>query len=166
MKVSIIVAIAENGVIGRAGKLPWHLSADLRRFKRLTMGHSLIMGRKTYESIGRPLPGRTSVVVTRQSQYQPAGVRVVPCLERGLEIVSEHEQAFIVGGSQIYGPALEIADRLYVTRVHANVEGDVSFPALDAAEWRMCEETPHPRDEEHAYAFTFQVYDRVEGTEP
>ena len=164
MKVSIIVAIAENGVIGRAGKLPWHLSADLRRFKRLTMGHALIMGRKTYESIGRPLPGRTSVVVTRQSQYQPTGVQVAPSLRRGLEIVSEHEQAFIIGGSQIYGPALEIADRLYVTRVHAPVEGDVSFPPLDSTEWRLSQETPHPRDEAHAYAFTFQVYDRVRGT--
>jgi len=162
MTLSLIVAISENGVIGREGDLPWRLSADLRRFKRLTMGHPIIMGRKTFESIGRPLPGRTMIVVTRQPDYRAAGAVVVHSLDEALETASHiDDEVFLIGGAEIYRRALERVDRLYLTRVHADIEGDTRFPHIDFARWRLVQREHHAADEKNEYAHTFKVYERA-----
>ena len=164
MQLSVIVAVAENGVIGRQGQLPWHLSADLRRFKRLTMGHAILMGRRTWESIGRPLPGRTSIVISRQTDYQPGheGVFVATNLDEALsrarKLDSDSDEAFIIGGARIYEMSLSRADRLLVTRVHADVEGDVQFPPVDWTRWRLASEQHHEADENNVHAHTFQTW--------
>jgi len=167
MKLSVIAAVAENGVIGRQGDLPWHLSADLKRFKQLTMGHAIVMGRKTWESIGCPLPGRTSVVISRQADYQPgfAEVRVATNLDDAMTVVRstdcDQDEAFVIGGARIYEMSLARADRLLLTRVHANVEGDVWFPEVDWKRWRMTEEIRHAADERNNYDYSFQVFERT-----
>jgi dihydrofolate reductase len=163
MKVSLIVAAAENGVIGRQNDLPWRLSADLRRFKALTMGHAVIMGRKTYESIGRPLPGRRMIVISRQPGYSAPGVESAIGFEAALAIAKAHNEGevFVIGGAAIFELAAPLAERLYLTRVHADVPGDVFFPPLDPAAWRLLESQPHPADEKNEFPFTFQRYERV-----
>ncbi len=161
MKLSIIVAISENNVIGRDGGLPWHLSADLQRFKRLTMGHPIIMGRRTYESIGHPLPGRTSIVFTRQNDYQGAGVLVASSLEQALNIAQTNDEAFVIGGAEIYLQALPRANRLVVTRVHATVDGDVFFPTIDPNLWQLQDEERHEADDRNDFPFTFQTFERA-----
>jgi len=162
MRLSIIVATAENGVIGRDGKLPWHLSDDLRHFKELTMGHTVIMGRRTWESIGRPLPGRQMVVVSRQPDYEAAGCQVVSDLDDALAIAEQidDDEAFVIGGAQIYQLALPRADRLYLTRVHADVGGDVRFPEIDPAEWKLLESQRHEADDKNDYPFSMERYER------
>ncbi len=167
MNLAILVAVSENGIIGREGKLPWHLSADLRRFRRITMEHAILMGRKTWESIGRPLPGRTSIVISRQSDYATGHpeVQVVGDLDRALAIARQadcdQDQAFVIGGAAIYKLALPRAERLYFTRVHAEVEGDVRFPEVDWSEWEVKEESHHTADEFDQFDHTFTVYQRV-----
>lgn len=165
MHVSILVAVAENGVIGRAGALPWRLSADLRRFRQLTMGHTIVMGRKTWESIGRALPGRQTVVVSRQTDYQAnvEGVVVVHDLASALQRAEsrDDEEAYIVGGAELYRIALEHADRLYLTRVHAVIEGDTYMPEIDLSQWRLEHTERHEADVENDHPFTFQRYHRV-----
>ena len=166
MNLSILVAVAENGVIGREGQLPWHLSSDLRRFKRLTMGHAILMGRKTWESIGRPLPGRTSIVISRQTDYQPGhdGVLVATNLDEALaqarRLDAEADEAFIIGGAGIYEMCLPRADRLLVTRVHAQIEGDVHFPQFDWNAWQLIEETHQAADDNNDYPHTYQFWQR------
>ncbi len=162
--LSLIVAVAENGVIGRGGDLPWQISADLRRFKRLTMGHAILMGRKTWESIGRPLPGRKSIVISRQSDFSTGfeEVSVVANFEEAIREAAdcEQDQAFVIGGAQVYAMALPRADRLLLTRVHAEVEGDVFFPEVRWDEWQLVEEEKFAADERNDHAFSFQVYQR------
>jgi dihydrofolate reductase len=164
MQLTLIAAVAENGVIGRGGQLPWHLSADLRRFKRLTMGHAILMGRRTWESIGRPLPGRTSIVISRQADYQPGhdGVLVATNLDEALsqarKFASDSDEAFIIGGARIYEMSSPRADRLLVTRVHASVEGDTLFPQVDWTQWRLASEERHEADEDNEYPHTFQTW--------
>jgi len=153
--------MAENGVIGRNGQLPWRLSADLRRFKRLTMGHHLIMGRKTFESIGRPLPGRTSIVVTRQQGYESPGVLVAHDLPHAMQLAADDDEVFIIGGSELYRQALQLVDRIYMTRVHASVDGDVRFPSMDESAWRGVDRCQHPADEENEYDSTFCELNRL-----
>jgi len=163
MKLSLLAAVSENRVIGRAGELPWRLPDELAYVKRTTLGHTLVMGRKTYESIGRPLPGRTSIVITRNSDYAPhPDVVVVSDLDAALAAARERgeSEVFVFGGEAVYALALPRADRLYLTRVQAEVEGDAFFPELDESEWTLREEEHHPADERHAFAFTFQVLDR------
>jgi dihydrofolate reductase len=163
MRISIIVAVAENGVIGRGGQLPWRLSADLRRFKHLTMGHTIIMGRRTWESIGRPLPGRRTVVVTRQPNYrlEDPAVKVAPNLEQALKIAENaDDEAFIVGGAELYRAALCGADRMYLTRVGAEIDGDTFFPEVDWGEWRLIDSDQHNVDAKNEYAFTVETYER------
>ena len=163
MRLSLLAALSQNRVIGREGELPWHLPDELRTLKRLTMGHCLLMGRKTYESIGRPLPGRTSIVISRNPDYGPhPEVVVVPSLEAALAAARSRgeSEAFVFGGEAIYALALPLAERLYLTRVHAPLEGDAFFPEIDEGDWIVAEEEKHPADERHAYAFTFQVLDR------
>jgi dihydrofolate reductase len=167
MKLSLIVAMAENGIIGRDGELPWHLSADLRRFKRLTMGHAILMGRKTWESIGRVLPGRTAIVITHGGDYQPGDDKTLvatsldDALHKATRADCEQDQFFIIGGGTIYELALPRAERIYLTRVHAHVEGDVSFPAVDWQQWQLKEQSQHTADTLNDYAYTFEMYERV-----
>jgi dihydrofolate reductase len=140
--VALIAAVAANGVIGRDNRLPWRLPADLRRFKELTMGHALVMGRRTYESIGRPLPGRVTVVLTRDPAFMaPPGALAARSLEEALAAAAAATpgagEVFVAGGAEVYAQALPRADRLYLTRVEAEVEGDARFPDLDPARWRL-----------------------------
>lgn len=161
MKVSLIVAAALNDTIGREGVMPWHLPADLKRFKSLTMGHHLVVGRKTFESIGRALPGRTMIVVSRQSGSIQPGVEVVGSPDEALELARGRGETelFVAGGGEIYRHFLDRADRVYLTRVEANVEGDAAFPALSADGWIRTECELHPADDRHAYPFRFEVWD-------
>lgn len=167
MVVSLIAAVAETGVIGRGGALPWRLSADLRRFKRLTMGHPILMGRRTWESIGRPLPGRTSIVVTRQSRFETEWpeVRVVPNFEAALQAAASAPggdvEAFVIGGGELYAAALPHACRLYYTRVLGDVEGDAHFPPLNPREWHLLTSENHAADAQNDFAHIFELYERV-----
>jgi dihydrofolate reductase len=162
MTVSLIVAVSSNGVIGRDGGLPWHLPADLKHFKRTTMGHHLIIGRRTWEEVGKPLPGRTMVVVTRSRNFAPKGAHVVRSIEEALELAAEDDEPFIGGGSQIYRIALTqgLVDRIYLTRIHAEVGGDTFFPAIDFNEWELVSEEHHEADEKNQFDYSFLVYDR------
>ena len=159
--VSIIAAVADNGVIGRDQDLPWHLPADLKRFKRITSGHHMIMGRKTWESIGcRPLPGRPTIVVTRSRSYSAENARVANSVIRAIEMAAQDDEAFIAGGEGIYRAALPIADRMYITRIHADFEGDTRFPDFDPSRWRVVSEERHEPDDKNRYPYTFLVYER------
>jgi dihydrofolate reductase len=164
MRISIIVAVAENGVIGRDGKLPWHLPADLKRFKNLTMGHTIIMGRRTRESIGRPLPGRRMIVVSRQTGYRSGtdSVSTAVNLETALQMAADAGagEAFVIGGAELYRAALPRAARLYVTRVHAAVTGDTYFPLEELRGWRRIESRHHEADAMNDFSFSFEVYER------
>ena len=161
MIVSIIVAVADNDVIGRDGGLPWHLPADLKRFKRLTSGHQMVMGRRTWDSIGRrPLPGRPTIVVSRDPSFVAEGAQVARSVEEALELAAGADEVFIAGGEAIYRAALPVADRIYLTRVHACFDGDTHFPAFDANDWQVVVEERHEPDEKNPYAHTFLVYER------
>jgi dihydrofolate reductase len=161
MTVSLIVAVSEDGIIGRNGQLPWRLSHDLRRFKRLTMGHHLVMGRRTYASIGRPLPGRTSIVISRNPQFQAPSCLVAADLSEAFEMAHGDPEVFVIGGRQIYELALPCADRLYWTQVHAQVEGDTCFPPIQWGQWKLIEEHPVAADERNEYASTFRLFQRA-----
>ncbi len=162
MRTSLIVAMANNGVIGVNGELPWKLSADLRRFKQLTMGHSIIMGRKTYESIGRLLPGRISIVVTRQKAYSVMpGALLAHGVPDAVELARGSSEAFIIGGEEIYRAALPLVDRMYVTAVATEVAGDTYFPNWDPAGWQLAEQSDHVADERNGFDYSFRVYDRL-----
>lgn len=161
MRVSLIVAMSENRVIGSGGQLPWHLSADLRRFKRLTMGHHLLMGRRTFESIGRALPGRVSIVLSRQPGLAIPAVVCSPSLEHALQVAADEEELFVIGGGNVYRQMLPQADRLYVTQVHARVSGDVTFPQLSEGEWVLREQSPrHAADDRNDHSYSFLEYAR------
>lgn len=160
--VSLIVAMSSNSVIGRDGDLPWHLPADLRHFKTTTMGHHLIIGRATWDELGRPLPGRTMVVVTRNREFSADGVLVAHSVAEALSLVGDDDEPFIGGGAEIYRQALdaEMVDRLYITRIHAEVEGDTFFPDIDLDGWLLADRVDHPADEKNEFAFSFERYDR------
>ena len=157
--ISIIVAVAENGIIGDNNRLLWHISEDLRRFKRITTGHPVVMGRKTWDSLGRPLPGRKNVVVTRR-ELSFDGAQTVHSLDEAYALFPPEEEVFVIGGAQIYGEALPAADRFYLTRVHRAYEGDTRFPEWDAAEWRLVGSESFPCGERYEYPFTFETYER------
>jgi dihydrofolate reductase len=163
VRVSIIVAAAENGTIGRDNRLPWHLPADLRRFKALTMGHHLLMGRKTWDSVGKPLPGRPIVVISRRPQKLPEGVRLAGSIDEAIAVARSagEEEAFLSGGGEIYRLALAagLVDRIYLTRVHHAFDGDAFFPDLDPAAWRLAAREDCPADERNPYAFSYLTYD-------
>ena len=160
MKIGLIVAASANGAIGAAGELPWHLPDDFRYFKQVTMGKPIVMGRRTWESIGRPLPGRQNIVVTRQTGFEARGATVVESPEAAVDAVSEVEEVMIIGGGEIYRRFLPIADTVYLTFVDAHVDGDTYFPALDENEWRLDSSERHEADDRHAHAFEFRVYVR------
>jgi dihydrofolate reductase len=162
MKVTLMAALAENRVIGRDNTLPWNLPADLARFKQRTEGHVVIMGRRTFESVGRPLPNRRSIVITRKRDYHPPGAEIARSLEEALERARESKQdeVFILGGAEVYALALPEVDRLELTIVHAEVSGDTFFPECDLSEWTLIDEQRHEADDRHAYAFSFRTYER------
>lgn len=159
----MIVAMSENRCIGRAGALPWRLPDDLKRFRQLTTGHTIIMGRKSHESIGRALPERKNIVVTRSQDWQPAagGIVVARSIDEALRFASGDSEAFIIGGAEIYAQTLDRVERLYLTLVHAQVKGDTYLPEMDLAHRRKIDEQHHPADGRHEFAFTFTVYDRA-----
>lgn len=157
-KVSIIVAVANNGVIGKDNQLIWHLPADLKYFKNLTTGHHIIMGRKTFESIGKPLPNRTSIIITSNKNYHQEGCLVANSLEEAIAKVKYDEELFIIGGGTIYEQALPIADKLYVTEVHANIEGDVFFPEIHSNIWEKTSEEKHEANEKNKHNYSFCQY--------
>lgn len=162
--VSLVAAMAENRVIGRAGGIPWHLPDDLRHFKRLTIDHTVIMGRKTFEEIKHPLANRRNVVISRNPGFHPAGVTVVPSLEEALALGATEREVFVIGGGEIYREALPHAQRIYLTVVHAAVEGDTWFPPFETEDgWVLEDEQDHPADDRHAMPFTFRTYRRVKG---
>lgn len=166
MRTSIIVAVSDNGVIGRNNDIPWKLSTDLKRLKSLTMGHHLIMGRKTWDSIGRALPGRVSVVISRDPSFPAEGATIVHSLDEAIRVasISGDDEAFIAGGATIYGQAMHLADRMYLTRVHADIEGDTFFPEFnDVSEWRLTDSEHLEADEKNEYPFSFLTYERVGG---
>jgi len=157
---SLIVAMARNRVIGRGGRLPWRLPSDQQRFKALTTGHHIIMGRKTWDSIGRPLPGRVSVVVTRNNAYAAAGATVVHSLPEALALSRGDPEAFVIGGEELYREALPLAERIYLTELEDDYPGDAFFPPLAPAEWRVIQREQHPPQDAEP-AWTFVVYERV-----
>lgn len=164
--LALIVACAENNVIGRDNQLPWHLSEDLKYFKRTTLGKPIIMGRLTYESIGRPLPGRTNIVVSRQEDWRAEGVQSVNSLSAAIELGKAEAQklgsdeVMIIGGAQIYRESVDLCNRIYLTRVHATVEGDAHFPELKLSEWTEFSREAHPPLGGNPYSYTFIVLDR------
>jgi dihydrofolate reductase len=162
MIVSIIAALSDNNVIGRGNRIPWHQSSDLKRLKALTMGHHLLMGRKTFESLERPLPGRTIIVITHDRNFRADGVLTAHSLERAIDIARLDDEVFIGGGSQIYEQALRVADRMYLTRVHAEVVGDAFFPEFDdVTEWNLVDVEHCEADEKNDYPYSFLTYERA-----
>ena len=161
MTLSCIAALGENRVIGRGNRLPWHLPHDLRRFKAITMGHPMIMGRKTFDSIGRPLPGRRSIVLSRNPGWAAPGVETAPSLDAALERCTAEEEVFVIGGESLFRESLQRCDRLYLTLVHSTIEGDRFFPEIDWNEWEQIEDERHESDESHEHAFSFRTYDRT-----
>jgi len=162
-RVTLIVAMTDDGVIGIDGQLPWRLPEDLRRFKAATLGKPVVMGRKTFESIGRPLPQRHNIVLTRQSglSLADAAVTVVPTFDAALQAAGDAPEVMIIGGAEIYRLALPLAQRILLTRVHANVRGDTHFPPLDPQGWRVLSSEAYAADDKHAYSMTFEDLDRV-----
>lgn len=160
MRLSAIVAMAANRVIGANNQLPWRLPADLARFKKLTMGHALVMGRKTYESIGRPLPGRTMIVLTRQRAYAPEGVKVAHSVDEALALAPGDDEIFITGGAELYAQTMDRLDRLYLTRIDRDFPGDTHFPEVDLSAWRLLEQEQHPASTPDALPYAFLTYER------
>ncbi len=159
--ISIIAAMARNRVIGKDNDLIWHLPADLKHFKEKTLGKPVIMGRKTFESMEEALPGRTNIVITRQPDYKAPGCLVADSLEHALELVSGEPEIFIAGGGEIYEQAIPIADRMYITIIEHEFDGDTYFPKFVAGEWEIVEETKHPADERNKYSMIFRTYKRI-----
>lgn len=167
IKTSLIVAAAENGVIGKDNEMPWKISSDLQYFKKITMDKPIIMGRKTFDSIGRPLAGRVNIVITRDTAFARAGVITAHSVEMALEVakgMAEHKklkEVMVIGGAQIYALCLPEADRLYLTRIHADIEGDAHFPELDASEWLEYSRESHTASEKDSHDFSFIVLDKL-----
>ena len=159
--ISLIVAVSANGVIGRGGELPWHLSDDLKRFKQLTLGKPIVMGRKTFESIGRALPGRQNIVLTRQSEFAADECDVVSSIDAAIAASGDAGEIVVIGGSEIYKLFLPLAERIYLTRVHIDVDGEVRFPELDDELWQESERENHDADDLNEYEFTTSVLERT-----
>ncbi|MGC5428080.1 type 3 dihydrofolate reductase [Aeromonas veronii bv. sobria] len=160
MKISMIAAMAHDRVIGKDNQMPWHLPADLAHFKRVTLGKPVLMGRKTFESIGRPLPGRRNLVISRNPDYQAEGIEVVGSVEAALALLasSEVEELMVIGGGHLYAEMLPSADCLYLTRIDLAVEGDTRFPAFDDGQWQRIECESHPADEKNPHPYSFETW--------
>jgi dihydrofolate reductase len=161
VKLTIVVAASTNNVIGRQGGLPWHLSEDLRRFRKLTWGKPLLMGRRTYEAIGQPLPGRRNIVISRQPELDIDGCEVVATIGNALELVADAPEVMVIGGGEIYRALLPRVDRIEMTRVHLEVEGDTYFPEVEPGEWRVVTSEEHPAGEGRPVGFTFETLERL-----
>jgi dihydrofolate reductase len=167
IRLAVIVAAAENAVIGRNNALPWHLPEDLRYFKKVTMGKPIVMGRKTFESIGRPLPGRANIVITRNPGFQAEGVRVVASLEEALQlaeniaVIDGAQELVVIGGAEIYKAAIPRADRLYITEVHASVEGDACLPPIEWGDWQEVGRERYTAQDPNPYDYSFVVYEHL-----
>ncbi len=164
-KLAMVVAVSENGVIGKDNGLPWRLPEDLKYFKKITMGHPIVMGRLTYDSIGRPLPGRTNIVVTRQQDWFAEGVEVVHGIDAAIARAKQTDAlspwVMLIGGANLYLQALPLCERLYLTEVHASVDGDAFFPEFDRSAWKEVSRLHHASDSCNPYAYSFVVLDRV-----
>lgn len=158
--LTIIAAAAENNALGKDNDLVWHLPDDFKRFKRLTSGHHIIMGRKTFESFPKLLPDRTHVIITRKKDYHPENTIVVNSLDKAINVSKLDEQPFIIGGGEIYKIAIEKAEKLELTRVHGKFEADTFFPEIDESKWKLVKEEFHEKDEKHKYSFTYLTYER------
>lgn len=161
--IALVVAASANNAIGKNNQLLWHLPNDLKFFKNITWGFPIIMGRKTFEAVNRPLPGRTNIIVTRQPGWEARGVtsslNVEDAIQKGLQ--TNGRQIFIIGGGEIYKQAIPLADTIYLTRVHVELEGDTFFPELDESRWKLVANDDFPADEKHAYAYSFQVWKKI-----
>ena len=162
-RLSIIVAVSQNGVIGKDGEIPWHLSTDLQRFKRLTWDHSIIMGRRTFASLGRLLPHRRHIVLTRNVAFRPDGVDVVGSLTDALALTVQEDEVFVIGGADVYRLALPWADRAYLTRVQADVDGDTFFPLGELESWKLVTLEPVLAGERDDFDHAFEIWERREG---
>lgn len=160
MSLSFVVAMAQNRVIGRNNRLPWHLPADLRHFKKITLGKPMLMGRKTYESIGRPLPGRTNIVISRDPGYAAPGCIVVHSIPEAIAVAGPTEEAMVIGGASLFDQTLDRAERIYLTLVHADAQGDVRFPEIDLNEWREIRRENHPADEKNTLPYSFILLEK------
>ena len=158
--ITLIVAVADSGAIGRDNALPWHLPDDLKRFKQLTMGKPMIMGRKTFESIGKPLPGRHNIVVTRDTNYRREGVTVVHDAAAAVRAAGDVPEVMVIGGAELFRLFLPLAGRVHLTRVHADIEGDVRWTELDPSRWRRVDSQHHDADERHAWPLSFEVWEK------
>ncbi len=157
--LTLIVAAAENNAIGKGNQMPWHLPNDFKYFKAKTMDHSIVMGRKTFESIGKPLPGRRNIVISRQQDYLPDEVDVANSFQDVFSYCRDEQEVFIIGGAQIYQQALPLANKVLLTRVHTQIlDADAFFPALNEEEWQLESSEPHLQDDKHAFNYTFEVY--------
>ena len=161
MRVSLIAAMAQNRVIGRDNQLPWRLPADLQHFKKITMGKPIVMGRKTWQSIGRPLPGRTNIVITRDANFQAEGCVVVHSIDGAIQAADGNDELMIIGGANLYEQTLGQAERLYLTRIKADVEGDAWFPQLEDNKWKQVECESFTADAKNEYDYEFVVYERT-----
>jgi len=159
--IILIAAAAENNALGKDNQLLWHLPDDFKRFKQQTTGHHIIMGRKTFESFPKPLPNRTHVIITRQHYDAPDGCIVVDSLEKAIAVCPKDEDIFVIGGGEIYKLAMPVADKIDLTRVHTVKDADTFFPEIDPSQWRLASSEFHPKDEKHAYDFTFQQFIRI-----
>jgi dihydrofolate reductase len=159
--ITLIAAVAENNALGKDNQLLWHLPDDFKRFKNLTSGHYIVMGRKTFESFPKLLPNRTHVIITRQKDYEPEHCVVVNSLQEAIAVCPKEDEVFIIGGGEIYAQSIEIADKIDITKVHQPFEADTFFPEIDLKQWKLVFEEFHPKDEKHAFDFTFLTYIRA-----
>ncbi len=160
MNISIIAAADEKGAIGFKGNIPWYLPADFKRFKELTIGHPVIVGQRTFESIGKPLPGRTNIVISNVPGYRAEGCLTAHSFEEAIDLAGDAEEVFVIGGGQIYRLALPAANTIYLTRVHGTFEGDVFFPNIDESEWDLVSSEPQKKDKKNPIDYTYLVYRR------
>lgn len=160
MIISIVVAVAKNGVIGDQNRLIWHISEDLKHFKALTTSHTVIMGRKSYESIGKPLPNRRNIIISRNIRYRADGCEVAASLANAIDLCKEEEEVFIIGGGQIYNQSLEIANKLYITEINHEYDGDTHFPKIDKSIWKEVSRKSFTHGEKYEYPFDFVIYQR------
>lgn len=160
-KISLIVATSDNLGIGKNNQLLWHLPNDFKFFKKITSGHTVIMGRKTFESIGRPLPNRRNIVITRQKGFAFEGVETASSISEAIDLAAGDPEIFIIGGAEIYRQTLPQADRIYLTKVSVKLDADAFFPPIDPEEWQIAEKENHPADEKHAYPYSFIILDRL-----
>lgn len=161
MTITLIAAAAENNALGKDNQMVWHLPDDFKHFKKLTSGHHIIMGRKTLESMNGPLPNRTNIIITRKEDYTYRGCTIVHSLEEALKTCPQDEEVFVIGGGEIYKQALDVADKIELTRVHTTIDdADTFFPEIDKEKWQLTEEKYHPKDEKHKFDFTYKTYNK------